>query len=233
MNWISQAIEFATHLDVHLNDAIRQYGSWTYGILFGIVFCETGLVIAPFLPGDTLLFAAGLISSWPGSPLNFWILYIVFMAAALSGDNVNYQVGRVFGRKLFRNEKSRIFKKSNLDKTHEFFERHGGKTIILARFVPIIRTFAPFVAGMGAMTFGKFIGFSVFAAWFWVFVCMGAGFVLGEAVKDNFALAILGLVVFSLVPYGIEGIRYWLRRRAKRAKAAVGAAAKPAESTTD
>jgi membrane-associated protein len=221
MDWVAGFVDFFLNLDRHLNEAIRQYGAWTYGILFGIVFCETGLVITPFLPGDTLLFAAGIIANAENAPLNFWMLYLVFMAAALCGDNVNYQLGRLFGKKLFKNENSKIFKKSHLDRTHEFFEKHGGKTIILARFVPIVRTFAPFVAGMGAMTFGKFIGYSVFAAWFWVFVCMGAGYIFGgiPQVRDNFALAILGLVAFSLIPYGVEVVRWRLRRRKQKADA--------------
>ncbi len=226
MEWVSQAIELFLHLDRHLTEAIQQYGAWTYGILFGIVFCETGLVITPFLPGDTLLFAAGMLAHPDRRALDFWTLYGVFMAAALAGDNVNYQIGRLLGRKLFRHEDSRIFKRSHLDRTHEFFERHGGKTIILARFVPIVRTFAPFVAGMGAMTYGKFLGYSIFAAWFWVFVCMGAGYLFGgiPQVRDNFALAILGLVAFSLIPYGIEFARHRRRRRAKAAEQAAAPA---------
>lgn len=215
MDWLKQALDFALHLDKHLLEAIQNYGSWVYGILWGIVFCETGLVITPFLPGDTLLFAAGILANSKGDGLNFWLLWVVFITAALAGDNVNYQLGRLFGKKMFRNENSKIFKKSHLDHTHAFFEKHGGKTIILARFVPIVRTFAPFVAGMGAMTYPRFLGYSIFAAFLWVAICMGAGYLFGgiPAVRENFALAVLGLVAFSLIPYGIEFARWKAKRR--------------------
>ncbi|MBI5707202.1 MAG: DedA family protein [Armatimonadetes bacterium] len=219
MEWLQQLLDYALHLDRHLLEAIQQYGPWVYGILFLIVFCETGLVITPFLPGDTLLFAAGILANSKGDGLNFWLLWVVFIGAALAGDNVNYQLGRLIGKKLFNNEKSKIFKKSNLDQTHAFFEKHGGKTIILARFVPIVRTFAPFVAGMGAMTYMRFLGYSIFAAFLWVAVCMGAGYLFGgiEAVRENFALAVLGLVGFSLIPYAIEFIKWRARKKQNRA----------------
>jgi membrane-associated protein len=219
MDFFSNPIEFVLNLDEHLREAIQAYGPWVYGLLFLIVFCETGLVVTPFLPGDTLLFAAGIFSHPEQGMLNFWLMYLVFMGAALAGDNVNYQIGRLLGRRLFHSEESRVFKRSHLDRTHAFFERHGGKTIIIARFVPILRTFTPFVAGMGAMTYAKFLVYSVFAAWFWVAVCMGAGYLFGSIpqVRENFALAILGLVAFSMIPYGIEGTRMWMRRRKRLA----------------
>lgn len=217
MDWLQGALDFFLHLDVHLTDAIQAYGPWVYALIFLIVFCETGLVVTPFLPGDTLLFAAGILST-KGDGLNFWLVSLVFIAAALTGDNVNYQIGRLLGRRLFRSDTSRFFKRSHLDATHAFYEKHGGKTIIIARFVPIVRTFAPFVAGMGAMTYMRFLGYSIFAAFLWVAVCTGAGYLFGniQAVRDNFALAVLGLVAFSLIPYGIEFVKWRLRVKARR-----------------
>ncbi len=220
MEWIASVVDFVLHLDAHLAELIRQYGPWTYGILFAIVFCETGLVITPFLPGDTLLFAAGIFAHPEKGALNVWILFLVFVGGAFCGDNLNYFIGKTFGAKLFRNEKSRIFKRSYLDKTHAFFERHGGKTIILARFVPIVRTFTPFVAGMGSMTYVHFLAYSVIGAVIWVTVCMFAGFFFGKipVVRDNFALAILGLVIVTLLPMAFEVWRH--RRNSRRAVAA-------------
>ncbi|KAA0237055.1 MAG: DedA family protein, partial [Armatimonadetes bacterium] len=185
-------IDLFLNLDTHLEGVIAQYGPWVYGILFAIVFMETGLVVTPFLPGDTLLFAAGIFSQ-PEGGLNLWLVALTFLFAALAGDNVNYQIGRLLGRRLFRNENSRVFKRSHLDRTHAFFERYGGKTIIIARFVPIVRTFTPFVAGMGAMTFSRFIVYSVAGALLWVVVCVGAGYLFGRipVVRDNFAVAVL------------------------------------------
>lgn len=206
-------LDFFLHLDDHLGRLIEQYGPWIYLILFLVVFCETGLVVTPFLPGDTLLFAAGIFAHEDNGGLNIWLLYLVFAGAALCGDNVNYQVGRLLGRKLFNKPKSRFFKRENLDKTHEFLERHGPKAIILARFVPIVRTFMPFVAGMGTMTFSRFIGYSIAGALFWVLVCVTAGYLFGNipVVKENFAIAVLGLVAVSLIPIFVE----WTRHRRK------------------
>ena len=210
-------LDFFLHLDDHLGRLIEQYGPWIYLILFLVVFCETGLVVTPFLPGDTLLFAAGIFAHDDNGGLNLWLLYLVFAGAALCGDNVNYQLGRLLGRKLFNKPNSRFFKRENLDKTHEFLERHGPKAIILARFVPIVRTFMPFVAGMGTMTFARFIGYSVAGALLWVLVCVTAGFLFGNipVVKENFAVAVLGLVAVSLVPILIEWLRH--RRNSKSA----------------
>jgi len=214
-------LDFFLHLDDHLGNLINEYGPWTYGILFLIVFCETGLVVTPFLPGDTLLFAAGIFAHEDNGGLNIWLLYLVFTVAALTGDNVNYQLGRLFGQKLFRNPKSKIFKRENLEKTHEFMERYGPKAIILARFVPIVRTFTPFVAGMGTMTFSRFIGYSVAGAIFWVLVCVTAGFLFGniQAVKNNFAIAVLGLVAVSVIPIVIEVIRHKAKKKKREAEA--------------
>lgn len=216
MEWISGVVDFFLHIDRHLAELIAEYGTGIYGILFIVIFCETGLVVTPFLPGDSLLFAGGVLSRTMPQ-LNVWLLSGVIIVAAFLGDNVNYFLGRKFGAKLFRNEKSKIFKRENLEKTHAFFERYGGKTIIIARFVPIVRTFAPFVAGMGSMTYRRFIGYSICASLLWVLICVGAGYAFGSipAVRDNFTIAILGMVAVSLIPAFTEFIRH-RRNRAKR-----------------
>lgn len=221
-------IDFFLHLDRHVSDLIRDFGPGVYGLLFTIIFCETGLVIAPFLPGDSLLFALGVFChANPAKPeimpLNFWLLFFLLTAAAFLGDNLNYQIGRLFGEKLFRNEKSRIFKRSNLEKTHAFFERYGGKTLILARFVPIVRTFAPFVAGMGKMEFHKFLAYSAGGGALWVGLCMGAGFLFGQipVVKQNFPIAMMGIVAVSVIPMALKVMS--VRREARKEHLAAGA----------
>lgn len=216
-------IDFILHIDKHLLDLIRDYGTWVYGILFLIVFCETGLVVTPFLPGDSLLFAAGVLSH--GQGLDLWVVSLTFICAALLGDNVNYFLGKTLGPKLFKNENSKLFKRKHLDRTHEFFEEHGGKTIIIGRFVPIVRTFAPFVAGMGSMTYGKFIGYSVIAALLWVVICVGGGYLFGTipAVRENFSLAILGMIAISLVPAFFEIMKHRRKSAAKHAAAKAAA----------
>ena len=156
MDVIRFLIDFILHIDVHLAELVAQYGVWVYAILFLILFCETGLVVTPFLPGDSLLFVAGALSALPTNDLNVHLMVVLMIIAAIIGDAVNYTIGRVFGERLFSNPDSKIFRRSYLDKTHAFYERHGGKTIILARFVPIVRTFAPFVAGMGHMSYRHF-----------------------------------------------------------------------------
>ena len=156
MEYLQYAIDFVLHIDVHMAELVAQYGMWIYAILFVIIFCETGLVVTPFLPGDSLLFVAGALASLPTNHVNVHLMILMLMAAAILGDAANYTIGRFFGERLFRNPNSRIFKQSYLEKTHHFYEKHGGKTIILARFVPIVRTFAPFVAGMGHMSYRHF-----------------------------------------------------------------------------
>jgi membrane-associated protein len=213
-------LDYFLHLDDKLGHLIHQYGAWVYLILFIVVFCETGLVVTPFLPGDSLLFAAGVFAQGDGGKLNLGLLYLTFIAAALAGDNVNYFVGRFLGKKLFRNPKSRIFRKESLDKTHAFYERYGAKTIILARFVAIVRTFAPFVAGMGTMTYALFLRYCIVAASIWVGVCVTAGYLFGKlpAIKENFALAIVGIVLVPVVPIGVEWLRHRLRAKAAASK---------------
>ncbi len=200
-------IDFFLHLDKHVYELIRDYGAGVYGLLFAIIFCETGLVIAPFLPGDSLLFALGIFCH-PGDPnaLNVWLVFFLLSSAAFLGDNLNYQIGRIFGEKLFNKPNSRIFKHENIAKTQEFFEKHGGKTLILARFVPIVRTFAPFVAGMGKMEFHRFLAYSAAGGAFWVGLCLGAGYWFGQikVVRENFSVAMLAVVVVSVVPMGLK-----------------------------
>jgi len=161
MDLIHFLIDFILHIDVHLAELVAEYGIWVYAILFLILFCETGLVVTPFLPGDSLLFVAGALSALPTNDLNVHLMVLLMVIAAIVGDALNYTIGRLFGEKLFSNPNSKIFRRSYLDKTHSFYERHGGKTIILARFVPIVRTFAPFVAGMGHMSFRHFAMYNV------------------------------------------------------------------------
>lgn len=206
---LKKLIDVVRHLDKYLGEITQQYGTATYGILFAIIFAETGLVVTPFLPGDSLLFACGAVSKIEGSGLSAPLLGLLLIVAAIMGDTVNYQIGRAIGPRVMKSEKSKWLNKKHLDKTHKFFEKYGGKTIILARFVPIVRTFAPFVAGAGAMNYGKFIMFNIIGAVAWVTLMMGAGVVFGgfEVVKKNFELVVIGIVVLSVMPMVIEYIR--------------------------
>jgi len=215
MEFISYLIDLFLHLDKHLEEIIAQYGLWTYLILFVIIFCETGLVVTPFLPGDSLLFAAGTFAG-RGS-FNLATLFVVLSVAGILGDTVNYWIGKYFGHKITARPDSRFIKKKYIDKTHEFYERYGGKTIIIARFVPIVRTFAPFVAGLGAMTYRKFFAYNVIGALLWVGLCTGGGYLFGgmKVVQDNFSLVILGIIFVSILPGIIEIVRH--RRAAARA----------------
>jgi membrane-associated protein len=209
MEFILQIIDFIVHVDVHLDEIIRQYGTWTYAILFLIIFAETGLVVTPFLPGDSLLFAAGTFAA-RGS-LEPAILFFLLAIAAILGDAVNYSVGRYLAPRAERG--FRFIKKEHLDKTHAFYERHGGKTIIIARFMPIVRTFAPFVAGIGAMEYRRFAMFNVTGAILWIGLFVYAGYFFGNipAVEHNFTLVIMAIVLLSILPGIIEYVRH--RRR--------------------
>ncbi|AXW88894.1 hypothetical protein AU509_00685 [Lonsdalea britannica] len=212
MEFIHFIIDFILHIDVHLAELVAQYGVWIYAILFLILFCETGLVVTPFLPGDSLLFVAGALAALPGSVLDVHLMVVLMVIAAILGDAVNYTIGRLFGERLFRNPHSRIFRRSYLDKTHEFYGRHGGKTIILARFVPIVRTFAPFVAGMGHMSYRHFALFNVAGALLWVLLFTYAGYLFGDLpiVQDNLKLLIVGIIFISILPGVIE---FWRHKR--------------------
>ena len=204
---IATIIDFILHIDQHLVSLAAQYGVWIYAILFLIVFCETGLVVTPFLPGDSLLFAAGGIAAI-GS-MNIHLMVALLIAAAIIGDAVNFMIGKYFGEKLFANPDSKIFKRSYLDKTHAFYEKYGGKTIIIARIVPIVRTFAPFVAGMAKMDYSKFIRYNVIGAVLWVvlFSYIGYFFANTEFVKKNLGLVLIAIIVISVLPAVIEVIR--------------------------
>lgn len=205
-------VDFIIHIDTHLQTLASEYGLWLYGILFIIVFCETGLVVTPFLPGDSLLFAAGSLASLPGSQLDAHLLFLIFFVAAVLGDTVNYSIGHKLGPKVFDFRKSRFFNPEHLEKTHAFFERYGGKTIIIARFIPVIRTFAPFVAGIGAMTYSRFVVFNILGALLWVGLFSYCGYYFGQLpfVKGNFKFLILGIIVVSLLPPVVEYIKYRL-----------------------
>ena len=213
MEFIRFVIDFILHIDVHLAELVAQYGVWVYGILFLILFCETGLVVTPFLPGDSLLFVAGALASLPSNDINVHIMVALMVTAAILGDAINYTIGRIFGEKLFSNPDSKIFRRSYLDKTHQFYEKHGGKAIILARFVPIIRTFAPFVAGMGKMSYRHFAAYNVIGALVWVLLFTYAGYWFGNMpfVQDNLKLLIVAIIVVSILPGVFE---VWRHRRA-------------------
>lgn len=203
-----EIFSFILHFDEYLVNIINLFGPWTYVILFGIVFAETGLVVTPFLPGDSLLFIAGTLAAT--NLLNIWVLYITLLVAAILGDTVNYWLGHHLGSKVFANENSKIFKKAYLEKTREFYEKHGGKTIIIARFVPIIRTFAPFVAGVGKMHYGTFFAYNVVGGFIWVTSLTFAGYFFGglDIIKNNFEIAIFAIIFISLIPPIYEIIKH-------------------------
>ena len=213
MDFILSAIDFFLHLDVYLGEIISAYGLWTYLILFAIIFAETGFVVTPFLPGDSLIFAAATFAGL--GLLNPMLLFILLAFAAILGDSVNYAIGHAIGPRVFR-EDVRFLKREYLDRTHAFFEKYGGKTIILARFMPIIRTFAPFVAGVGAMTYGKFLLYNVIGGLLWVGLFTILGYFFGNipAVQENFTFVILGIIFISILPPIIEFFRE--RSKAKR-----------------
>jgi membrane-associated protein len=191
---------------------LQQYGAWVYLILFLIVFCETGLVVTPFLPGDSLLFVSGAL--WAAAGMDLHALVIVLVGAALLGDNCNYWIGRYLGPRVFRWERSRFFNRAALDRTRGFYDRHGGKTVIMARYVPLVRTFAPFVAGIGRMPYVRFIAFSVAGAFLWVVSLTFAGYFLGNmpVVRQNLSVVILGIIALSLVPVALEVLKARARR---------------------
>lgn len=213
MEFLSDLLSFFLHIDRHLAELAAQYGGWLYGILFLIIFCETGLVVTPFLPGDSLLFAAGALAALADSAMNIHGLFLLLAVAAILGDTVNYAAGHYFGEKVFT-ANARVLKLEYLERTHQFFERHGGKTIVIARFVPIIRTFAPFVAGAGSMTYRHFLFYNVTGAIAWTASFLYGGYFFGNLplVKQNFTLVILIIIILSIMPGVIE---YWRHRRAR------------------
>jgi membrane-associated protein len=216
MELLQQLIEFVLHIDKHLFDLCAMYGVWIYGILFLIVFCETGLVVTPFLPGDSLLFAVGSLTAIGAMRVEYTIPML--MAAALAGDNTNYWIGRKVGPKVFNKEKSRLFNKEYLERTHSFYNKYGKITIILARFLPIIRTFAPFVAGIGHMKYRVFLLFSLIGAMLWVNLFVLVGFFFGNIpfIRQNFSIVIIALIIIPGTPALIEFIRHIIARGKKR-----------------
>lgn len=211
MEFLATAWQFIGHLDGQLDLLLRHYGVWIYVILFLIVFCETGLVVTPFLPGDSLLFASGAL--WASAHMRVEVLALTLVGAALSGDNCNYWIGRLFGRRIAKGRHPRILNRRAIERTEAFYARHGGKTIVLARFVPVIRTFAPFVAGVARMTYRRFLAFSVVGALLWVGLLVSCGYLFGSipAVQDNFALVVLAIVALSIAPLAVEFARARLR----------------------
>ncbi len=211
---IQYLIDLFLHLDEHLSVIIQTYGVWTYALLFLVIFMETGLVVTPFLPGDSLLFAAGTFASpalaQPGQapPMNVWLLWFLLMGAAVLGDTANYWIGHYIGPRAFSGE-VRFLKKEYLDRTHEFYEKHGGKTIVLARFIPIIRTFAPFVAGVGVMNYGRFLSYNVIGGVLWVTIFTWGGYFFGNLpfVQENFSFVVLAIILISVLPAVYEVVK--------------------------
>ena len=221
MDQLKHLVDIVLHLDRYLNSWAATMGGWMYALLFFVVFCETGLVITPFLPGDSLLFAVGALSATPGSPVSLPLVMGLLFIAAVLGDAVNYQIGLRVGPRAFTGEDTRLLNKKHVRRAQAFYEKHGGKAIILARFVPIVRTFAPFVAGIGQMTYRRFFMFNVVGAAVWVLLLAGAGRAFGDLpiVKNNFETVILGIVFVSVLPMVVE----WIR--ARRESASVPASA--------
>jgi len=213
MELIKYLVDFVLHLDKHLSAIIQSFGSGTYILLFLIVFAETGFVVTPFLPGDSLLFAAGAFAAL--GDLNIVWVFLILTGAAIVGDSVNYAIGNFFGPKVFNQENSRFLKKEYLNKTHQFYEKYGAKTIVIARFVPIVRTFAPFVAGVGQMSYWTFLTYNVVGALLWVSVCVLAGYFFGNIpiVKDNFTIVIFVIIIISILPAIFE---FWRHRAAAK-----------------
>ncbi len=220
MEFLQQAFEYFRHMDVHLAELLRQYGGWTYAILFLVIFCETGLVVTPFLPGDSLLFAAGAVvaaASNTGDPgLNILLLWLLLIVAAVVGDSVNYQIGRALGVRVFK-EDARVLKTEYLRRTEAFYAKHGGKTIILARFIPIVRTYAPFVAGASRMDYPRFLSFNIIGGVAWITLFLFAGYFFGNipVIQRNFEYVVIVIILLSVVPVLIE----WIKHRRERAAA--------------
>jgi membrane-associated protein len=214
MELVATLWDFAVHLDAHLAAFIARHGAWVYALLFAIVFCETGLVVTPFLPGDSLLFVVGTLAAAGG--MDIGLVTALLVAAALCGDNTNYWIGRWVGPKVFHDANARWLNRRHLDRTHAFYERHGGKAIVIARFVPIVRTYVPFVAGLGTMPYLRFLTFSVAGALLWVGALCQLGYWFGNipAVKQNLALVIVLIVAVSVLPIALELLRAWRRRAA-------------------
>ncbi len=210
-----QLVDFILHIDVHLAEIITRFGLWTYGVLFLIIFAETGLVVTPFLPGDSLLFAAGAFSARPDTGLNVHLMAALLFVAAVIGDTLNYAIGAKLGPAVFKRDDSFFLRKKHLERAHAFFEKYGGRAIILARFVPIVRTFVPFVAGIGSMTYRRFLAYNVIGGFIWIYFFTYAGFFFGNQpfVQKNFKLVILAIIFLSVLPMVFEGWRAWRESR--------------------
>ena len=210
MGFLKYLLDFILHLDTHLVELVQQYGTLSYGILFLIIFCETGLVVTPFLPGDSLLFAVGALGA--KAAFNPVLIFLTLSAAAILGDSTNYWIGYFLGPKVFSSESSRLLNRKHLDRTHQFYEKYGGKTVIIARFMPIIRTFAPFVAGIGRMNYLKFLFYSIVGTVLWIGLFITAGYLFGNIpiVKRNFTIVVLAIIFISLLPVLVEA---WRARR--------------------
>jgi membrane-associated protein len=221
MDFLMQALDYFRHMDTHLADLLREYGGWTYAILFLIIFCETGLVVTPFLPGDSLLFAAGAVvataNSQPGQPaLNIFLLWLLLVVAAIIGDSVNYQIGRWLGLRVFKPD-AKVMKTEYLERTEAFYAKHGGKTIILARFIPIVRTYAPFVAGASRMDYPRFLSFNIIGGVIWITLFLFAGYFFGNipVIQKNFEYVVIGIILVSVLPVLLE----WMKGRREKAAA--------------
>lgn len=212
---LKKLVDFIIHIDRHLAEIIASYGLWTYGVLFLIIFAETGLVVMPLLPGDSLLFAAGAFCAKPETGLNVHLMAGLLFVAAFLGDTLNYWVGRKIGPAVFKREDSIWLRKKHLDKAHAFFEKYGGRAVILARFVPIVRTFVPFIAGVGSMTYPRFMAYNLIGGFAWIYFFTYAGFMFGNQpfVQKNFKLVILAIIILSVVPIVVEFFREWQKSR--------------------
>ena len=218
LDLVKKLVDFILHIDQHLAEIIKDYGTWTYAVLFLIIFAETGLVVTPFLPGDSLLFAAGAFCAKPETGLNVHLMAASLFVAAVIGDTLNYWIGAKIGPAVFRREDSFFLRKKHLERAHAFFEKYGGRAIILARFVPIVRTFVPFVAGVGQMTYSRFIAYNIIGGFVWIYFFTYAGFMFGELpfVQKNFKIVILAIIVLSVLPIVWEFFRGWQEHRKAR-----------------
>ncbi|WP_342755718.1 DedA family protein [Nibricoccus aquaticus] len=217
MDLIKKLIDFILHIDAHLAEIIQDYGLWTYAVLFAIIFAETGLVVTPFLPGDSLLFAAGAFCAMPDTGLNVHLMALLLFVAAVIGDTLNYWIGSKIGPRVFAREDSFFLRKKHLERAHAFFEKYGGRAIILARFVPIVRTFVPFVAGIGHMTYSRFIAYNIIGGFIWIYFFTYAGYLFGTHpfIQKNFKIVILAIILLSVLPIVFEFLR--ARHESKKA----------------
>jgi len=222
LDLIRKLVDFIVHIDRHLAEIIASYGLWTYAVLWLIIFAETGLVVTPFLPGDSLLFAAGTFCAKPETGLNVHLMAVLLWVAAVLGDTVNYWLGSRIGPAVFKREDSVFLRKKHLERAHAFFEKYGGRAIILARFVPIVRTFVPFVAGVGRMHYGRFIAYNVIGGFIWIYFFLYAGYWFGGLpfIQRNFKLVILAIIIISVLPIVGETWRAWQEAKRERARGA-------------